>query len=292
MNYTAVIIDMGDILVGASSWADRALIASGWYPREHNTTAGRLEYYADRFPLVGVDTTAYATPAVETVEAWAERTPSRFVFDVTAFNLLTGHRVRPDAIPADLRPDTTDRVRHRDLDKRTMAELWRRFHESLEPLVAAGKLGAVLLRFPEWLARGDAARDRVLATARECRPHRVAVELRHPSWYEGEHALETLRLLQAEDLAYVCVDESFEPGPVVVATAEPGVVRLRRPNTDAGLARWAQRLETLAKEVDTLHVLIDSPGGRAPVDAAGLTDLLGAGRVVTQRRHLSVVRPA
>lgn len=282
---------MGDILVGASSWADRSLIASGWYPREHNTTAGRLEYYADRFPLVGVDTTAYAIPAVETVEAWVERTPAGFTFDVTAFTLLTGHRVRPDAIPVDLRPDTTDRVRHRDLDDRTMAELWRRFHGSLQPLVDAGKLGAVLLRFPEWLARGDAARDRVLATARECRPHRVAVELRHPSWYEGPHALETLRRLQSEDIAYVCVDESFEPGPVVVATAEPGVVRLQRPQTDAGLARWAERIEVLAREVDTLHVLVDSPGGRAPLDAATLTDLLGAGRVAGQRRPLSVVRP-
>jgi uncharacterized protein YecE (DUF72 family) len=256
------------------------LIGSGWYPREHNTTAGRLEFYAGRFPIVGVDTTAYAIPAAETVTAWVERTPPGFTFDVTAFNLLTGHRVRPDAIPADLRPDTTDRVRHRDLDANAMRELWRRFHEALDPLVAAGKLGAVLLRFPDWLARGDAARDRVLATARECRPHRIAVELRHPSWYEGPHALETLRLLQAEDLGYVCVDESFEPGPVVVATAEPGLVRLTRAHTDAGLARWAQRLQTLAAEVDTLHVLVDSPGGRAPLDAAKLTELLSRGRRV------------
>ena len=251
-----------------------------------------MEFYADRFPLVGVDTTAYAIPAAETVEAWVERTPSHFTFDVTAFNLLTGHRVRPDAIPADLRPDTTDRVRHRDLDQRAMAELWRRFHESLAPLVDTGKLGAVLLRFPEWLARGDAARDRVLATARECRPHRVAVELRHPSWYEGEHALQTLRRLQAEDIGYVCVDESFEPGPVIVATAEPGLVRLQRSQTDAGLVRWAQRIETLAKEVDSLHVLVDSPGGRAPLDAAKLTDLLATGRVGTQRRRLTIVHPA
>jgi uncharacterized protein YecE (DUF72 family) len=279
MNYSGVIIDMDNILVGASSWADRALIASGWYPRQHNTTAGRLEFYAGQFPIVGVDTSAYAIPAIETVTAWVERTPADFTFDVTAFNLLTGHRVRPDALPADLRPDGPDRVRHRDLDDRTMGELWRRFHESLEPLVDAGKLGAVLLRFPDWLARGDAATRRVLATARECRPHRVAVELRHPSWYEGTHALETLRTLQAEDIAYVCVDESFEPGPVVVATAEPGVVRLHRAHTDAGLARWARRLRALAGEVDTLHVLIDSPGGRAPLDAAALADLIGAGHL-------------
>jgi uncharacterized protein YecE (DUF72 family) len=277
LNDSGVIIDMGEILVGASSWADRSLIASGWYPRQHNTTAGRLEYYAERFPIVGVDTTAYAIPAVETTTAWAERTPSGFRFDITAFTLLTGHRVRPEALPADLRPGGNDRVRHRDLDDRTMSEIWRRFHDSLAPL--EGKLGPVLLRFPDWLSRGEAATRRILATARECRPHRVAVELRHPSWYERPHALETLRLLQAEDIAYVCVDESFEPGPVIVATAEPGVVRLHRAQTEAGLARWAQRIQTLAAEVDTLHVLIDSPGGRAPLDAAKLAELLGSNRL-------------
>lgn len=267
---------MGDILVGASSWADRALIASGWYPREHNTTAGRLEHYARRFPIVGVDTSAYAIPAPETVAAWVERTPPGFTFDVTAFNLLTGHRVRPDALPADLRPaDTEEKIRHRDLDDRTMAELWGRFHASLRPLVEAGRLGAVLLRFPEWLARGDAATERILSTANACRPHRVAVELRHPSWYEGDHALETLKLLQAEDVGYVCVDETFDPGPVIVATAEPGVVRLQRSHTDAGLARWAQRVTRLAREVDTLHVLVDAPGGKAPLDAEVLAGKLG-----------------
>jgi uncharacterized protein YecE (DUF72 family) len=273
-NYSGVIIDMGDIRVGTSSWADRQLITSGWYPREHNTTAGRLEFYARRFPLVGVDTTRYAIPAVETTTAWVERTPDRFTFDVTAFGLFTGHRVPVDALPADLRPaDGPDRVRHRDLDDHVMDELWSRFHAAVAPIAAAGKLGVLLLRFPDWFARGDAALDRILATALRCRPLRVAVELPHASWYDGGHALETLRLLQADDIAYTCVDESYEPGPVIVATADPGVVRLRRVHGGAALAQWARRLRVLADEVDELHVLVDLRGGRAPLDAARLVSL-------------------
>jgi hypothetical protein len=60
------------------------------------------------------------------------------------------------------------------------------------------------------------------------------------------------------------------------------MVRLHRPQTDAGLARWAQRLRALAGEVDTLHVLIDSPGGRAPLDAATLAGQLHTGRLVAR----------
>ena len=43
------------ILVGTAGWADRDLIASGWYPPSANSPSGRLAYYAGRFPLVEID---------------------------------------------------------------------------------------------------------------------------------------------------------------------------------------------------------------------------------------------
>jgi uncharacterized protein YecE (DUF72 family) len=270
---------VGDIRVGTSSWADRELISSGWYPREANTPAGRLAYYTEHFNLVGVDTTRYAIPSVDTTTAWVERTPAGFTFDVTAFGVLTGHATAVDKLPRDLRPaDGPDRVRRKDLSTETWAELWRRFHEAIEPLAAAGRLGAVLLQFPAWFQRGDAARNRVLATIRECRPHRIAVELPHPSWFEPEHALPTLQFLQAHDASVVCVDESYLNGPIVVTTADPAVVCLRRTHTDAALARWAERLRLLAPDADLLHVLVDTPGGQSANTAARLAELVSRGR--------------
>jgi uncharacterized protein YecE (DUF72 family) len=265
---------MADVKVGTSSWADRRLIASGWYPREVNTPAGRLAYYSDRFDLVEVDTTYHAIPAVETTTAWVDRTPPWFTFDVKAFSLFTGHPTPADALPKDLRPARGgDRVRRDDLSRSAWNELWARFHAAVEPIATAGKLGVVLLQFPAWLARGDGARRRILTTAEECAPARVAVDLRHGSWFEGDHALETLLFLQRHDISFCCVDG--RPDPILVRTADPAVARLdARAYGELDLRRWARLLHTLADETDELHVLMAS---RAVTEATRLAELLSRG---------------
>lgn len=50
---------MSEILVGACSWTDRALVSSGWYPAGRRDAEGRLRHYAERFPVVEVDATYY-----------------------------------------------------------------------------------------------------------------------------------------------------------------------------------------------------------------------------------------
>src|SRR3989475_12013641 len=77
----------GRILVGSCSWADTALIDSGWYPPAAKSPEDRLRYYAERFPIVEVDSTYYAIPQERNPEAWVERTPPEFVFDVKAYSL-------------------------------------------------------------------------------------------------------------------------------------------------------------------------------------------------------------
>jgi uncharacterized protein YecE (DUF72 family) len=287
---------MTDVKVGTSSWADRRLIASGWYPREVNTPAGRLAYYSDRFDLVEVDTTYHAIPAVETTTAWVDRTPPWFTFDVKAFSLFTGHPTPVSVLPKDLCPTSgPSRVRRKDLDPAVWDRLWERFHGAIEPVAAAGKLGVVLLQFPGWFARGDAARRRILATVRECGPVKVAVELRHRSWFEDGHALETLLFLQEHGISFTCVD--MPPGhqgwqPVVLAaSADPAVVRFeghdrehakehdtqhrfRHAYGDTQLRWWVARLRQLAEDGD-VHVLLDNCcGDQAPGDAQRLVAVL------------------
>jgi uncharacterized protein YecE (DUF72 family) len=293
LNYSGVIIRMGDIRVGTSSFADRRLLASGWYPREVDTPAARLRHYAERFDLVEVDTTRYAVPAVETTTTWAAATPAGFTFDVTAFGLLTGHPTRVSALPADLRPTgpgVPGTVRRKDLDPAVWRAIWDRFHEAVEPIAAAGKLGALLLRFPAWFARGDAAARRILATADEAGPHRVAVDLRHPSWFAGGNALETLLFLQEHGIGFCCVEAPSTPA-VIAASAEPAIVRFeghgrdtaagspdrfRHTHTDGQLNWWVNCIRKLAEDVDELHVLVDNCcGDQGPRDAARLAAALG-----------------
>src|SRR6202035_1647611 len=108
---------MGQIRVGTASWTDRALIESGWYPRDANTPEKRLRYYASQFPLVEVDATYYALPSEPNVASWAARIPAGFTFNVKASSLSTQHPTRVASLPADLRavaPSGRDRVYLKD----------------------------------------------------------------------------------------------------------------------------------------------------------------------------------
>ncbi|MEV6692304.1 DUF72 domain-containing protein [Micromonospora sp. NPDC051196] len=288
------------IKVGTSSWADRTLLRSGWYPREANTPAGRLGYYADRFPLVEVDTSYYAVPAPETTQGWVDATGADFTFNVKAYRLFTGHPTPVATLPADLRPARgPDQIRRRDLPPTAYDELWRRFRAALAPIAAADRLGAVLLQFPPWLARGEAARRRIAELADRCRPWRVAVELRHASWFDGRAALETLAFLREHELTNCCVDmpqgHPDSVPPILIATADLAMVRMHGHSTawdggdkedrfryaygDTELRNWSQLLTELAGQADELHVLFNNCcAGQAQRDAERLAELL-AGRV-------------
>ncbi|MFF5052994.1 DUF72 domain-containing protein [Micromonospora sp. NPDC000663] len=287
---------MGVIKVGTSSWADQSLLRSGWYPRSANTPAARLAFYAGRFPLVEVDTSYYAVPVPETTQGWVDATPDDFTFDVKAFRLFTGHPTPVAALPRDLRPASgPSRVRRRDLPEPVYDELWARFRAALDPIAGAGKLGVVLLQFPPWLARGAAAERRIVELAQRCRPWRVAVEVRHGSWFDGAAQAATLDLLRAHDLSMVCVDmpqghQSSVP-PILTLTAEPAVVRFhghsdawrdgdkedkfRYAYAESELRDWAGRLAQLADRVDDLHVLFNNCcAGQAQRDATRLAQVL------------------
>lgn len=292
---------MAVIKVGTSSWADQTLLRSGWYPKAARTPADRLAFYARNFPLVEVDTSYYAVPVPETTHGWVDATPPGFTFDVKAFSLFTGHPTPVTMLPKELRPAAgPTRIRWRDLPEASYEELWDRFRAALEPLAAADRLGAVLLQFPPWLARSEGARRRILDLADRCRPWRVAVELRHGSWFDGDAAAETVTFLADRDLSMVCVDmpqghPSSVP-PIMIATAEPAVVRFhghsphwadgskedrfRYAYSDGELRRWAELLTDLADHSGELHVLFNNCcEGQAQRDAGRLAELLGVAPV-------------
>src|SRR5215208_6345263 len=92
---------VGNIYYGTASWTDKTLLDSGrFYPKEASKPAERLTFYAERFPLVEVDSTYYALPSERNAALWIERTPMHFVFNIKAFALLTHHSVGPRGLPA------------------------------------------------------------------------------------------------------------------------------------------------------------------------------------------------
>ncbi|MEV5511135.1 DUF72 domain-containing protein [Streptomyces orinoci] len=282
---------MPGILVGTCSWTDPALVRSGWYPPGARDAEGRLRHYAGRFPVVEVDSSFYGLPSGRNARLWAERTPDGFVFDVKAFAPLTGHRVRSAALPADLRgAPVTDEVR---------AELWRRFAGALDPLRAAGRLGAVLLQLPPWTGPSEQGHRQLARCRALAGDLPLAVEFRHPGWLAPGELPRTLGLLAAYDLSLVAVDTA--PGlarsmPPVTAVTRPelAVVRFhgRSPAWGTGtkeesyrhdytadeLAGWAREIRCLSRRAHEVHVLFNNCCGSAAVEAAAtMQELLAAG---------------
>lgn len=290
---------MGDILVGTASWTDRTLLDSGWYPQTADTPEKRLAYYARQFPLVEVDATYYSPPAEATARLWAERTPAGFTFNIKAFSLLTGHPTRVSALYKDLRPETDKKnVYPDDLPAQSYEEVWTRFLSALDPLVEAGKLGALLFQFPPWFTIKRANKQYLLEVAKRCAPLRPVYEFRHASWFDGDNADETLAFLREHKLPYVCVDmpqghRSSLP-PVLAATADLAVMRFHGHSdkwtskdihekfgyhySKRELADWAPKLRELADEAGQTHVLMNNCyRDYAQTNAKTLAGLLGAG---------------
>ncbi len=273
---------MGLVRVGTASWTDRTLLASGWYPPEANTPEKRLRYYARQFPLVEVDSTYYALPARQTAGMWADRTPAGFTFNIKAFSLFTQHPTQVAALPPDLRQAVQksgkDRVYLKDVDPAVADEAWDRFLAALDPLAAAGKLGAILLQFPPWFPISRAHKDYIAACAQRVAPRQVCVEFRNRTWMTDDNQPETLRFLADHRLPYVCVDmpqgHKDSIPPVLAATADLAVMRLHGHSarwesndiherfgyryTRQELAGWAPKIAALAEDADDTHVLFNN----------------------------------
>ena len=270
---------MGTTKVGTASWTDKTLIASGWYPDDVSSAEARLGYYADRFPVVEVDSTYYTPPNERNSALWVQRTPAEFTFNIKAFSLLTQHPTRVGAMYKDLRPQTDKKNLYlKDVDASTVDQVWERFLGALDPLAEAGKLGTVLFQFPQWFPIGKRNKEYILQCKERCGPYRMCVEFRNRTWLSEENRAETLDFLTSYAVPYVVVDmpqghPSSVP-PVVAATADLAVVRFHghsdkwtsrdiyerfgyRYSTEE-LREWAPRVQELAEQAKETHVLMNN----------------------------------
>ncbi len=282
----------GRVLAGATSWADRSLVRDGsFYPRRSMTASARLAYYCSRLPLAEVATTFRFPPTPDLAAQWAARTPEGFTLDVRAWSLLTGSPTFPDS----LWPDLSGAVKTQARDNRrlypshlpgaVLEECWARFSHALEPLRRAGRLGAVILRYPRWFSPREDSWAELAALPRRLPGTALAVELANRSWMEGDRCEETLTWLEDHGLGLVCIDgpatgETPDP-PVVAATSEIAVVRFCGRRTgeshdwawpyrygEAELEAWLPDIADLASSSREVHLLFDNTWGSDAVDGA------------------------
>lgn len=206
------------LLVGTSGW-HYSHWRDAWYPPR--TPASRwLAVYAQTFPTVEINATFYRMPALSTFEGWRETVGDGFTFAVKASRYLTHVR----------------RLR----DPRGPVELFLERSNALGP-----HRGPILLQLPPDL---PVDLDRLGETLEAFgRGVRVAVELRHQSWWRDDtHAL------LATYGAALCLTDRRGPSSPLWRTAPWGYVRFHagraRPEPcygDTALRSWADRIRQL-----------------------------------------------
>jgi len=278
----------GLVRFGTASWTDPTMTAPGvFYPAGAKTAEERLRYYASQFPVVEVDATYYALPNRRTAEGWVERTPDGFVFDIKAHALMTGQPTEvarlPKAVREELPAEFTEkkRIYRKDMPAEVLDGVYAQFREALEPLIEAGKLGAVFVQFPKWVFPSNEARELILET-RERLALPIAVEFRHGSWFNEKNAERTVRFLQDNKIPYVAVDEpqGFKSSvpPVIVPTSDdlavfrfhgrnaenwekkeiPPSERFRYLYDEDELADWTPKIAAVARKTKETHVIYNN----------------------------------
>jgi uncharacterized protein YecE (DUF72 family) len=181
------------ILVGTSGWSYPS--GSGtwngvFYPKK-KAGFDELQFYAEHFDTVEVNSSFYRVPSVNVVRAWAERTPANFEFSLKLYQKFT----HPDMFLKATGQDPAD------LDRKDVDE----FRAAIDPLAHAGKLGALLAQFPASFRNDANARGYLEWLLNAFKDYQVAVELRHRSF--SEDPVDTMRILSGHGAALVQIDE-------------------------------------------------------------------------------------
>ncbi len=247
---------MSGLLIGTSGWSYNEW-ARVFYP---STTTNKLSFYSKIYKTAEVDSTFYAFPSKGMVQGWSRYTPDDFVFSAKL-------------------PQTITHEKKLDLEKGAEEDLLR-FLSLMKPLIAAGKLGPVLIQLPPSFTY-DREMERLrgfLSAVPE--DVRFAVEFRHPSWLRDE----TWGLLREKNVANTIVDEPLLP-PDTIVTADFAFVRWHgrgsRPwynyrYTEGELEGWVPKVkEVVARTKETYGYFNNHFRGFAVENSLKMMGLLG-----------------
>ena len=180
---------MAKIYIGTSGWS---------YPTGEGTwkgffyppgTKNELEFYSQFFNTVEVNSSFYRPPNPAYVANWVKRTPPGFLFAVKLWQKFT----HPEMYRAAAGEEAV--ISYDDVEL---------FRQSLEPIVQAGKMGALLAQFPPSFMNNSRGKQLIEVLSRHFGQYRLAVELRHKSWSDDPA---TAKLLKQNNITWVQIDE-------------------------------------------------------------------------------------
>ena len=290
----------GKILVGTASWSDPGFVER-WYPKKM-PAAERLQWYAQHFEMVEVNSTFYSVPEPRMVERWCAATPDDFTFDVKLHQLFSFHSTKAKLLPPGLqqRAETDARGNVKstpDLQKALLKTFLRAasiFHE-------ARKLGVFLLQLSPAFSPRKHELDELVRVIEMLSDYDLAIEFRNRNWVVGDQLRSTIDFLQQHHTIFVNVDAPVSDHFMVmpseideVTNAQVAYLRLHGRNAKAyitgktvaarfdydysenEIAEVAQRSRKLANEARELHVIFNNNNlDYAPRAALRLRKALG-----------------
>jgi uncharacterized protein YecE (DUF72 family) len=275
------------IRIGTAGWSykdwDGIFYPSGMQRRKEHP----LEYLAQCFDVVEINTSFYGHIKPELAKVWARRVSGNPNFTFTA----KLHRSFTHSPLAVMEPTSAVSIKPNDEDEKLS-------REGLEALASTGKFGSLLIQFPVSFKNTSLNREYVELLLRQFIEYPRVLEVRHSSWDNPE----TIRSFMQNNVAFCNIDQpvigrSLEPTEHV--TSSIGYVRLHGRNYDqwfdadsrddrynylyseAQLVGWKQKINRIASKAGVTYVIANNHfEAKAGVNALQLKHMLTGRRVM------------
>ena len=268
--------ELKNIKIGTSGYSFLDWIGP-FYPQDIEKPK-MLDYYADHFNIVEIDSSYYRIPHWKVFENIEKKTPEGFGFIVRTHKSLTHER--------------TDILSHIDA-----------FKDSIRPLVEAKKLQGLLMQFPHSFRSSQKNVTYLKRVSDLLRGHTIYVEFCHKGWMRDE----IYQLCDDADLNICSVDcppIELLPRPELHDTSKSIYIRFHGRNTkqwkDGGALRhdylyterqlenWITKVKESKNKTKTIYMFFNNyPRGQAIQNAKMMMKLLGLEHLSRENQHVS-----
>jgi uncharacterized protein YecE (DUF72 family) len=254
--------------IGPAGWSYTDWEGSVYPP--HGSRFDHLAYLSSFFNTIEINSPFYRIPPPTHAKSWSRRVSANpdFKFTTKVFRGFTHEDAQLE--PSDVKA----------------------FRNYLDPLMEAGRLGAVLLQYPWSFKNSPESSEKLLQLFRSFDGYPLALEVRHGTFQNEEF----FQFLNENNVAWVNVDQPLfhdSVKPAEIITGPLGYVRLHGRNYEKWfahneswerynylyspeeLAPWVERIRGMSRSKETYVITNNHFRGQAIVNATDLQIALG-----------------